>query len=68
MYTYRERERVVGIHTLPLAGSRKGTSRAPTLLKMEAATATPDAEGVGLVPPLTETPCSLPLFSNYAYR
>jgi len=28
---------------------------------VEAATAASDTEGVGLVPPLTETPCSLPL-------
>lgn len=30
-----------GFHTLPLASSREGTSRAATLLEMEAATATP---------------------------
>lgn len=51
-----------GFHTLPLAGSREGTSRAATLLEMEAATATPHTQSVGLVPPLTEASCSLTLF------
>jgi hypothetical protein len=48
--------------TCPLAGSREGTGGAATLLEMEAAAATPHAEGVGLVPPLSETPCSLSLY------
>lgn len=47
--------------TLPLASSRESTGGAAALLQMEAAAATPHAEGVGLVPPLTETSCSLTL-------
>jgi hypothetical protein len=50
--------------TCPLAGSGEGTCGAATLLEMEAAAATPHAEGVGLVPPLSEAPCSLSLYRN----
>lgn len=48
----------------PLAGSRESTGRATALLEVEATSATPNTEGVGLVPPLTKTPCSLPHCSN----
>jgi len=48
-------------HTFPLAGSRESTGGATALLEVEATAATPNTEGVGLVPPLTKTPCSLPL-------
>lgn len=48
--------------TCPLAGSGIGTGGAATLLEMEAAAATPNAKGVGLVPPLTKAPCSLTLY------
>ena len=48
---------------LTFPGARSGVSarRATTLLEVEAAAATPHTEGVGLVPPLTETPRSLTL-------
>ena len=59
----RERRR----HTSPLAGSRVGTGRAATLLKMETAAATPHTQCVGLVPPLTETPCSLTLLPHFQH-
>ena len=61
----RERERERRRHTSPLAGSRVGTGRAATLLKMETAAATPHTQCVGLVPPLTETPCSLTLLPHF---
>ena len=51
-----------GLHApVIFPGARSGVSarRATTLLEVEAAAATPHTEGVGLVPPLTETPRSL---------
>lgn len=56
----------VHIHTLPLASSRESTGSTTALLEVEAPAATPDTKGVGLVPPLTKTPCSLTLqFSSF---
>ena len=52
------------LHTpivLPRASSRETTGRTAALLKVKAAAATPHTERVGLVPPLTKTPRSLPL-------
>jgi len=47
--------------TSPLASSWVSTSRATTLLDVETTTTTSHTECVTLVPPLTETPCSLSL-------
>jgi len=49
--------------TFSCARCWESTRRTPTLLEVEAATATSHTEGVSLVPPLTETPCSLSLHS-----
>lgn len=42
-------------------GSGVTASGASALLQMEATASAPDAEGVGLVPPLSKAPCSFTL-------
>ena len=50
----------------PLASGRVSTGGATALLDVEAATATSHTESVTLVPPLSETPCSLRHLSGCA--